>query len=128
MGRGAAFKPPRAESYGDWSEPVESAVFKAAAARDTVAGGPNDATISPEWPRDAAPADGRRPRRVARLVTRRIRFFATQAQISSLTMCKWSKPPVINVQIGSSHRIQQVVTRAYDIRRRGDGARPDLGK
>ncbi len=34
-------------------------------------------------------------------------------------MCKWSKPPVINVQIGSSHRIQQVVTRAYDMGRNG---------
>ena len=34
-------------------------------------------------------------------------------------MCLWSKPPVINVQIGSSHRIQQVVTRAYDMGRNG---------
>ena len=34
-------------------------------------------------------------------------------------MCLWSKPPVINVQIGSSHRIQEVVTGAYYMGRNG---------
>ena len=34
-------------------------------------------------------------------------------------MCWWPKPPVINVQVGSNYRIQQVVTRAYDMGRNG---------